>query len=472
MVKVRSISVMIVDHLTSHPSRVWRIGLVLLLLLSVGLAACSSSTQHRNVWVVPHRSFTVCASADCGQYAATLYWDVTISGVTGYNVFVNGAQIDTDNASPYTFQGLDCGQTFQLGVQAHDGSGHNNPSNGPANVSYTTPSCATSMCPQTAANTPDGPDPWGGCFPGPLTTGVPSGTTLTTVSTNGETAAQAVTAGAPADNTGWTYSTTDGGIDITSTGAVVDAVTTSGVNDNTTGATATVKNSQINGVVQSNSNNNGLMLITHDSINGGAQTTLPDVYTDNIDVEFSNVSGGKDMVHCAGGDNCTVQNSYLNNNSTSDPSSHQQGYEADGMNNGLIQHNTIGCIGPSGQCTADITISTDGADTNLTINHNLLLPSNPPGTMGVCVVPGPNASGVSVTLYNINITNNVFQKGASGGCGTALFAGQPVGWLYDWWPSRCETTTQAAPPSNSSNTSCTFTGNVADDGTPIVENFQ
>ena len=33
-------------------------------------------------------------------------------------------------------------------------------------------------CPQ-AANLPDGDDPWGGCFPGPESTGVPDGTSLT-----------------------------------------------------------------------------------------------------------------------------------------------------------------------------------------------------------------------------------------------------------------------------------------------------
>jgi hypothetical protein len=45
-------------------------------------------------------------------------------------------------------------------------------------------------CPTTTPNTPDGPDPWGGCFPGPSTTGVPAGTTLSpsgslTISTSG-----------------------------------------------------------------------------------------------------------------------------------------------------------------------------------------------------------------------------------------------------------------------------------------------
>lgn len=35
-------------------------------------------------------------------------------------------------------------------------------------------------CPVSTPGELDGPDPWGGCWPGPLTTGVPAGTTLTT----------------------------------------------------------------------------------------------------------------------------------------------------------------------------------------------------------------------------------------------------------------------------------------------------
>lgn len=41
------------------------------------------------------------------------------------------------------------------------------------------PSPAPSGCPVATVGALDGPDPWGGCWPGPLTTGVPAGTTLT-----------------------------------------------------------------------------------------------------------------------------------------------------------------------------------------------------------------------------------------------------------------------------------------------------
>jgi hypothetical protein len=42
-----------------------------------------------------------------------------------------------------------------------------------------TPTATPGACPSSVPNTPDGPDPAGGCFPGPSNTGVPAGTTLT-----------------------------------------------------------------------------------------------------------------------------------------------------------------------------------------------------------------------------------------------------------------------------------------------------
>lgn len=43
---------------------------------------------------------------------------------------------------------------------------------------------AAGGCPVSTPFTPDGPDPWGGCWPGPETTGVPDGETLTVVNGN------------------------------------------------------------------------------------------------------------------------------------------------------------------------------------------------------------------------------------------------------------------------------------------------
>lgn len=54
-------------------------------------------------------------------------------------MLLNGSQVGTDTASPFVFTGMDCGATFTLGVQAHDGSGNTSPV---YTTSYTTPACS------------------------------------------------------------------------------------------------------------------------------------------------------------------------------------------------------------------------------------------------------------------------------------------------------------------------------------------
>jgi hypothetical protein len=87
------------------------------------------------------------AGSDTG-YAITLNWSsLNYPATTGYNLYVNGSQIGTAAASPFTFTGLNCGTTYTLGVQAHNNTG------GTSQIyttPYTTPPCVGSG---TLANT-------------------------------------------------------------------------------------------------------------------------------------------------------------------------------------------------------------------------------------------------------------------------------------------------------------------------------
>lgn len=83
-------------------------------------------------------SFLSCASADCGQYTATLNWTLpSFAGLTGYNLLLNGTQVGTSATQPFTFVGMDCGTSFTLGVQPHGSS-----TTGPTYTTpYTSPAC-------------------------------------------------------------------------------------------------------------------------------------------------------------------------------------------------------------------------------------------------------------------------------------------------------------------------------------------
>lgn len=105
------------------------------------LGACAQATSRApgHVWTTPAHVYKACVSADCGGYPVTLNWAIpAISGQTGFYLFVNGSQQDAATASPFVFYGLDCGTTFTLGVESHDGSGDVGPL---YTAGYTTPAC-------------------------------------------------------------------------------------------------------------------------------------------------------------------------------------------------------------------------------------------------------------------------------------------------------------------------------------------
>jgi poly(3-hydroxybutyrate) depolymerase len=78
---------------------------------------------------------------DCGPDAGSLHWSIAAWGhtTTGYLVFVNGVQFADVAQSPWVVGGLDCGTTFTLGVEAHDGSGNHSRL---YTSNYSTPACA------------------------------------------------------------------------------------------------------------------------------------------------------------------------------------------------------------------------------------------------------------------------------------------------------------------------------------------
>jgi FlaG/FlaF family flagellin (archaellin) len=275
----------------------------------------------------------------------------------------------------------------------------------PSSSPSPSPSPSSGSCPQAQANAAGGPDPWGGCFPGPGNTGVPPGTNL--VSVDGGSATP------PPGNTGWEWSTS-GYLQVTAPNAVMAGISdTAGVYV-PAGDSLTITDSAT-GLI----NDEGTSLdVENSTLNGGNQATYATISGgSNITVKGSDLSGGMHEVLCYG--NCDVENSYLHDNYTGDPSTHQDGLylSGDGF---TITHNTVGC---TGGCTADVGFLDHSATSNANVENNLLLTSP---DSAFCVYPGPNSS--TSVANNMVWENNVFQKGANGQCAT-------YGPVYGWYPN-------------------------------------
>jgi hypothetical protein len=338
-------------------------------------------------------------------------------------------------SSSYSLASGDVGHTIRAIVTATNASGFT-----PATSAQTSLVSGSGSGCSGAASTPGGPDPWGGCFPGPTNTGVPAGTNLVTVNSSAQDPPNSAL---PSDNLGWNYSSSDGAIDITKAGAVIDGVSSSGVNDNVAGAGFTMKDSEMNGVINS-SGSNGAILIESSTINGGQQGSYPTVGVPNVTVQDSDLYGGKDEVNCEG-NNCTVDNSWLHDNYAGNFALHQQGFFADGNSNDTLTHNSIFC---TGGCTADVSML--GGENGVSVSKNLLVASP---DSSFCVYPGPDASNMSQwPISNVSWSDNVLQRGHNGQCDASYGA------VYGWYPSQCT-------PSSS----CTWTGNMWDDGTALDE---
>lgn len=126
----------------------WALAIILSACAIVGgvvLATSGHAPRKPRVTVTaahPH-GLSTCASSPCGAYAVTLHWAAFPSWghtTTGYNVFLKNTQVGATTQQSWTFTGMDCGTSFQFGVQAHDSGSEMSQT---VTASYTTPSCPT-----------------------------------------------------------------------------------------------------------------------------------------------------------------------------------------------------------------------------------------------------------------------------------------------------------------------------------------
>ena len=250
---------------------------------------------------------------------------------------------------------------------------------------------APSTCPVAQRNVAGGPDPWGGCFPGPGNAGVPAGTALTAYS---------------------------GSLRITTPNTVIDAksitgrlvIATSGV---------TITRSRISNGIE---NATGSRFTVTDSLILGATPDDKALDTDHFTAERNEIKGGNSGGWC---NDCVVRNNWIHNDirlASNDPH-HLSAYRMD--QNGQFLHNTLACESAptpaGGGCSGNLTGYGDfqTVQNNLIANNLFVASTN----ISFCSYGGNSGGKPYPNGNNVVFRDNMFQRGSNGKCG----AYDPIG---------------------------------------------
>jgi hypothetical protein len=249
---------------------------------------------------------------------------------------------------------------------------------------------------EAAANTPGGPDPWGGCWPSSINTGIPPGTTL------GDYA---------------------GSCTVTDDDTEIDAQTVECDPLVIRASNVRITRTKINGSVLIEAPNTGYSFtITDSEVDAGPVQGSDDdsgIGKSDFVALRVDVYGGKRGVWCEY--NCSVADSWIHDQAP-DPSgmAHESGIRMG--DHSTIEHNSVLCnapdFPPDAGCSADLTGYGDFAPIqHNTIHRNLFLAT----TGGACAYGGSSGDDGSKPYgdqaNNIVFEENVFQRGRGGNCG-------------------------------------------------------
>lgn len=251
-----------------------------------------------------------------------------------------------------------------------------------------TPAQPPAACTSTP-HTPDGPDPWGGCFPGPRSTGVPAGTQLTPYT---------------------------GSCTVNTANLVIDAKTINCSPLTIRASNVEITRSLVNGEVSIDSYPSSYSFtisdseVIADSTATGVNNGATGIGNSNFVALRDNVHGGIRSIWCEF--NCTEKDNWLHGQLT-DPTGAAHESATRMGENSIITHNSMVCdapnVPPDAGCSADLTGYGDFEviESN-TISNNLFLATEG----GTCAYGGstpgkPYSNGV----HNIVFQNNIFQRG-------------------------------------------------------------
>lgn len=303
----------------------------------------------------------------------------------------------------------------------------------PSRVTVTTANKATYAAYPlgTQVYTPEGPDPWGGCFPGPDNTGVPAGTQLTTYT---------------------------GSCSITTANTVIDKKIVNCDRLDVRAKGIVITNSQINGRVYIDDTwcDFASFTITDSSVHTTDKLSRALMYCNYVATRV-NLSGGGSMAICS---NCTIQDSYLHDPlEDPDGKAHNSTVRIGPYAN--IIHNTLWCnvrsiqstdgSGESSGCSANQTgYSHDGLpphNSTLKRNFYMAIPD------GYCAYGGSTGGDGATQVHDIKFIENIFQRGNL---------------PNDWKPTPAYICGYYGPITSLDNLPGNeFTGNIWDNGKPL-----
>ena len=271
------------------------------------------------------------------------------------------------------------------------------------------PTSSSGSCAVRTPNVPDGPDPWGGCFPGPSNTGAPAGVTLANYT---------------------------GPCTITTANVVIDSKTVNcDIEVGSGGSGLIIKNSLVNGSVEQSDNGTSSPFTIQDStIDGtvrGTGTGHDGYACTNCGVGYRDFTLLRvEVVHTNRGayceEVCNISDSWVHGqNLWPDDPAHPHASAIRQEHYANLQHNSLACD-YKGPFNADIGCSANQSGYpdftyiwHNTFNRNLHVEGN--NASSFCAYGGgtsgkPFSGDARNATYQV-YTNNVFQRGANGKCG-------------------------------------------------------
>lgn len=253
--------------------------------------------------------------------------------------------------------------------------------------------------------------------PTPTVTPTPSPTQTTTTATPSPTPTTTPPAGefpnaantgdpSTADNTAYTGPAT-----VSASGTVIENKRIAGAL-NITGSNVVIRNSTITGNVFFQANQTGGRIEDSTVINTGNNGAGVNYY--NYTALRVEVTGGRQSMSCA--ENCTVIDSWLHGQEIR-TDWHSNGFSSNGGDRMTLRHNTLACDAPQGTraaCSAALSLYGDfDPITNVIVDNNLFKSS----PASYCMYGGyDTAKPYGARSTNIDVTNNVFERGSNGKC--------------------------------------------------------